>query len=145
MKMLAYGNPIVGLTFIGPIEANDPALEAWIDANLNTVDWWYIEAVMPPWTRRVTATINPQAWSGSYAIDVDAPGDTAWDATRWYDRTVEDYQEFLLGEADENGGVALDRDDVFKGDPAAPAWVAGWQGPFDIHLTFSQHFFEGPS
>jgi hypothetical protein len=40
--VLVYGNPADGFRFVGPVVANDPALEAMTDIALKDDYWWYV-------------------------------------------------------------------------------------------------------
>lgn len=74
-----------------------------------------------------TATFTPQSWISDYAVDVDPEGESTW--TVGADHTG-DAARIVAADAD-----GLDNDDVLKGDPAAPAWVRDWSGPFSIHVS----------
>jgi hypothetical protein len=84
-------------------------------------------------TFTVSARFTPQAWVNDYAVGVDPEGPRVWNATA-YARKHTAYVIAMLARADDTHDV-LDYDDVFRHDPAAPAWVRDWHGPFDIHLT----------
>lgn len=88
----------------------------------------YGEANRPRYSLRrepmVKATFHPQAWVNDYAIDVDPEGETSWDCT--YDFLVE-----LPDGWEDDDAFDLDR---LRDDPAAPAWVSEWRGPFYVTL-----------
>lgn len=73
-----------------------------------------------------TAHFQPEAWVNDNTIAVDPEGEQTWDCTAF----AGEHDDYLADLADD-----LDRDDVFKADPAAPAWVSTWAGPFTIRLT----------
>ncbi len=81
---------------------------------------------------RYTARFVPQAWVNDYAITVDAEGDTEWDCTA-YVEAHRDYYDRMV-ERSIFDDEALDINDVFFHDPAAPEWVLKWHGPFDIFV-----------
>lgn len=76
-------------------------------------------------TTQARATFVPQAWVRDYAITVDAEGDTKWVIT--FEGLTADEREAILRRGH-------DRDDLLKGDPAAPEWVREWSGPFEIYV-----------
>lgn len=88
-------------------------------------------------TPRYIARFTPEAWIRDQAVEVDAPGPQEWDCTAY----ALEHLDYLATRAhcafcpDISGpeGV-LDNDDVFAGDPAAPGWIAAWQGPFTIRI-----------
>ena len=82
---------------------------------------------------RIIARFNPQAWVNDYAIEVDPEGEQEWDATVAFGELHPDYRTQLVAEID-GTGEALDRHDALKLDPAAPAWVRDYRGPFDIRI-----------
>lgn len=77
---------------------------------------------------RYTARITPEAWQRDQAIEVDAPGPQEWDATE-FARQYPGYLYRIAGRGNIDRGVT-DVDDLFRGDPAAPAW----DGPFTITI-----------
>lgn len=85
---------------------------------------------------RYTARFTPEAWVNDQAVEVDPKGPQEWDCTA-YARLNRDYLARLeaRGEPLDQPEGAVDNDDVFKGDPAAPQWVRNWQGPFVIRIT----------
>lgn len=91
------------------------------------------EAVVPAGPR-YRATFRPQAWVRDNAIEVDPEGETSWDCSAFIAEIVAEPgtggAEWLLRTL-EHG----DRDDILRTDPNAPAWVAGWRGPFDTELV----------
>lgn len=89
-----------------------------------------------PAVRRLVARFVPQAWINDYAVDVDAEGDTTWDVTDEFARLPRSYRDGLLAEIDEHGS-ALDTDDALAEDPAAPAWVRAWSGPFSLWVSYA--------
>jgi len=48
--LLVWGTPADGFTFMGPMIPNDPAMEAWIERELNNEYWWYVPLKPPAWT-----------------------------------------------------------------------------------------------
>lgn len=108
------------------LQANAPAISAIMDA---------AEAIPGP---RYTAHITAEAWQRDSAVEVDAPGPQDWDCTAYagqhqaYLATLTETQ--LAYDAAPGTGVT-DNDDLFRDDPAAPAWVRTWQGPFTIRIT----------
>lgn len=78
------------------------------------------------------AVFAPEAWIDDQAVPVDAEGPKEWDATAHAEAHAE-YVE-TLRTRQHDAAVLLDKDDVFKADPAAPAWVRAWSGPFTIWL-----------
>lgn len=85
--------------------------------------------------RRYLARFEPQAWINDYAVEVDAEGPTTWECTAFVRHTQSNYFHDIDREI-ERSLFFLDRDDVLKGDPNAPAWVREWQGPFTITVEF---------
>lgn len=85
---------------------------------------------------RYTARFTPEAWVNNQAVEADQEGPQAWDCTE-HARQNRDYLARLEahGEPLDQPGGAVDNDDVFKADPAAPAWVRDWRGPFTIRIT----------
>lgn len=86
---------------------------------------------------RYVATFEPQAWINDYAVAVDAEGETAWDCTDYLRQEEGLEAEVRAAIAEE--GYWLDQDDVFAADPAAPAWVRDWHGPFTITIVYEEH------
>jgi hypothetical protein len=87
---------------------------------------------------RYRAHITPETWQHGDAVEVDAPGPQDWDCTAFARQNV--HYMARLAEAERAdlltaGTKVTDNDDVFKDDPAAPAWVHAWQGPFTIQIT----------
>ena len=87
---------------------------------------------------RYTAHITAEAWQRGYAVEVDAPGPQDWDCTAY----ARQHQAYLARLAETQlaydaapGTGVTDNDDLFRDDPAAPAWVRAWQGPFTIRIT----------
>jgi hypothetical protein len=85
---------------------------------------------------RYTAWFTPEAWVNDQAVEVDPEGPQEWDCTS-YANLKRDYLARLEAHSEPLDGPhgAVDNDDVFKGDPAAPEWVRGWRGPFTIRIT----------
>lgn len=81
------------------------------------------------------AHFTPEAWVNDQAVEIDAGGSQEWDCTEFAQSRL----DYLEGEStngdsmDDEFGV-LDRDDVFKEDPAAPDWVREHRGPFTIRI-----------
>jgi hypothetical protein len=86
---------------------------------------------------RYIATFQPQAWQNDYAIPVDPEGTTSWDCTAFVGEPANaDYFDTeTRQEIYEEIGGWVDKDDVLKGDPAAPQWIRDWQGPFTITVA----------
>ena len=87
---------------------------------------------------RYTAHFTPEAWVRDQAIEVDPPpGEPQeWDCTEF----ARLHRNYLADTAQARGvdvragQEVLDNDDVFAADPAAPAWVREWRGPFTIRI-----------
>lgn len=77
---------------------------------------------------RYRASFTAQAWVRDYAMDVDPQGETSWVVSDEYTASA----ARIVADDPVDG---LDTDDVLKSDPAAPAWVREWAGPFSIHVT----------
>lgn len=86
------------------------------------------------------AHFTPEAWVRDQAVETDAEGPQTWDCTAFAQQRL-DYLEKMRrteeqiavnGDIDRDG--ILDVHDVFKDDPAAPAWVRDWRGPFTIRV-----------
>lgn len=84
---------------------------------------------------RYTAHFTPEAWVKGHAIEVDPEGPQEWDCTEYAQRN-RDYLDRLEAQGDllDTSDGAVDNDDVFAADPAAPRWVRDWRGPFTIHV-----------
>ncbi|HWG00831.1 MAG TPA: hypothetical protein VG164_03140 [Trebonia sp.] len=82
--------------------------------------------------QRLTAHFTPEAWQRDQAIEVDPQGPQEWDCTG-FARLYPGYVQQLAENGDLTRGVT-DNDDLFHGDPAAPAWVRAWSGPFTITI-----------
>ncbi len=80
---------------------------------------------------RIVAHFQPEAWINDYAVAIDPEGPQEWDATDWFAALPADYRA-VLDEDLELDGEALDGDDLFGDDPAAPAWVGEHRGPSTI-------------
>lgn len=77
------------------------------------------------------AEFEPQVWQNNYAVPVDPQGPIGWDCTAAVRKYIQD--DGTLGKPfRKNGDEYLDVDDVLKNDPAAPAWIQDWSGPFTI-------------
>lgn len=81
---------------------------------------------------RFTAHFTPEAWQGGQAVEVDPQGPQDWDCTE-FAMLHHGYVQDLAGRGDLAEGVT-DGDDLFREDPAAPAWVGAWRGPFTITI-----------
>jgi hypothetical protein len=81
---------------------------------------------------RYTAHFTPEAYIRNDAVEVDPQGPQEWDCTTW----AQLHQRYTDEAQERDGGDAefIDTDDVFRDDPAAPAWVRGWRGPFTIRI-----------
>ncbi|MEV4078725.1 hypothetical protein AB0J43_00335 [Nonomuraea fuscirosea] len=85
---------------------------------------------------RYVAHFTPEVWVNNQAVEAEPDGPRKWDCTEHAKRN-RDYLARLeahSGALDQPEG-AVDNDDVFKDDPAAPAWVHAWRGPFTIRIT----------
>jgi hypothetical protein len=82
-----------------------------------------------------TAHFTPEAWQGDYAVEVDPEGPREWDCTAYAGQHRAYLAGLFLEATGEPPDGVLDRDDVFKADPAAPQWVREWRGPFTIRVT----------
>jgi len=97
-----------------------------------------INAVMSEAGPRYTAHITAEAYQDGNAVEVDAPGPQDWDCTAYagqnpqYLVRLAGIQRVSLGVP---GAELTDNDDWFQNDPAAPAWVHAWRGPFTIRIT----------
>lgn len=91
--------------------------------------------------RRYVAEFEPQKWVGDDAYPAEPKGETEWDCTAFVTSPPEwvgkDYFGKEFRKDIENSGEYLDRDDVLKDDPAAPAWVREWRGPFTITVRLA--------
>ena len=85
---------------------------------------------------RYTARFTPEAWVNDQAVEADPEGPQEWDCTE-HARRNRDYLTRLEACSESLDGPegAVDNDDVFKDDPAAPTWVRGWRGPFTIRIS----------
>lgn len=83
---------------------------------------------------RYEARFEPEAWINDQAIPVDAEGPQRWDCTEYAEQN-RDYLDRLEAHSESLRDGAVDNDDVFKDDPAAPAWVREWRGPFTIRIV----------
>ena len=84
---------------------------------------------------RFIATVRPEAWQNNYAIPVDTPGITDWDCTA----AVESQGLApAIREAMGEEGEWLDNDDQLALDPAGPAWLRKWPGPFTITVRIGR-------
>jgi hypothetical protein len=76
------------------------------------------------------AIFHPQAWVNDYAIDVDPEGPTSWEITPEFleeTQNAHTYPERVLE-------ASTYESDELRYDPAAPAWVQDWHGPFWIEV-----------
>ena len=84
---------------------------------------------------RYRATFHPQQdraaerGRGLASIDPAEPrGETSWDCTDYLTSQYSDAQRAeLLQES-----VGSELTDSVRNDPAAPAWVGAWEGPFEV-------------
>lgn len=84
---------------------------------------------------RYIAEFQPEAWVKDNAIPVDPEGKTKWDCTAFVEANKDlktKINEALKKNNESFAAPFFDRDDVLKGDPAAPAWIRDWSGPFTI-------------
>ena len=83
-------------------------------------------------TDTYTAHFQGEAWINSYAVAVD-DAEAEWDCTA--EAQTERGAAYLatLTDDDDLAG-AVDRDDWFAYDPAAPELVREWRGPFTIRI-----------
>lgn len=82
--------------------------------------------------QRLIAHFTPEAWQRGQAVEVDPQGPQEWDCTG-FARLHPGYVRQLAENGDLTRGVT-DNDDLFHGDPAAPAWTRAWSGPFTITI-----------
>jgi hypothetical protein len=84
-----------------------------------------------------TAHFTPEAWQRDQAVEVDPEGPQEWDCTAYarQDRAYLASTALAHGEDPDGPAGVLDRDDVFRADPAAPQWVREWRGLFTIRVT----------
>lgn len=83
------------------------------------------------------ATVTPEAWLDDHAVEADPPGETEWDCTRYLLilRAVGAVDEEELARETASPACGwLDRADLLFDDPAAPAWLETWSGPFTIRV-----------
>jgi hypothetical protein len=91
-----------------------------------------------PKIQRYIARFQPEAELNGYVIKVDPPGPSTWDATAYIrkyaaktdPRTRNDLRCALAG-----GYVDMD---FVRDDPAAPAWVQEWSGPFEVDVSIER-------
>lgn len=85
---------------------------------------------------RYVARFTPESRVNDQAAEADPDGPQEWDCTE-YARRNRDYLARLEAHSEplDQPGGAVDNDEVFKDDPAAPAWVRDWHGPFTIRIT----------
>lgn len=79
---------------------------------------------------RYHAHFNPEAWVDDDAVSVDPLGPCGWDCTTFIHN--HDLTEHVNKAYDSAFEHWLDEHDLLKDDPAAPAWVRDWDGPFTI-------------
>lgn len=78
---------------------------------------------------RYIASFVPQAWINDYAVTVDAEGPTEWDCSAYMAALPDDAAREAAQEWD-----TYPSDNV-RNDPAAPAWVRDWSGPFYVIVS----------
>jgi len=78
----------------------------------------------------ISATFHPQAWQSDYAIDVDPEGETSWTVSPAF---LAELQAKLKNPA-RLLEDSTDESDYLREDPAAPAWVRDWHGPFWVEV-----------
>lgn len=125
---------IPGCDWEGPDRAG-----GYSDANADRqahLDWHRGQAAIAQQPVRYTAHFTPEAWACDEAIEVDPAGPQEWDCTAW----AAMHLAYVTQAASRDGGDLhsahgiTDTDDVFLADPAAPAWVRDWHGPFTIRI-----------
>jgi hypothetical protein len=84
---------------------------------------------------RYQAQFTPEQWQGDQAVETASEGARDWDCTR-FALENQDYLDRLEAHSESLDGPfgAVDNDDLFQGDPAAPAWIRDWRGPFTIRI-----------
>ena len=87
--------------------------------------------------KRYEAVFTPQVWHNNRAHEVDPKGPTEWDCTAAVnDPANADYfNTKAREEISKQEGGWIDLHDILRDDPAAPAWVREWAGPFTITVT----------
>lgn len=80
---------------------------------------------------RLSCDFIPQVWLNDYAIAVDPQGDTTWEVSPEYVKSLMAY----YGSEFERVYMSSYQSDALKDDPAAPAWIREWSGPFEILTT----------
>ena len=85
---------------------------------------------------RYAAHFTPETWVNNQAVETTPAGPQEWDCTE-HARGNRDYLVRLETQSEplDQPGGAVDNDNVFKDDPAAPAWVRDWSGPFTIRIS----------
>jgi hypothetical protein len=117
---------------VGPVEA-----ERMIRDAAQEPDEAGLPSAQPGTGLRYVAHFWPEAWVNDQAIPVDPAGRLQeWDCTDYAERN-RDYLDRLEAHSEPLDGPqgAVDNDDVFKSDPAAPPWVREWPGPCTIRIT----------
>jgi hypothetical protein len=74
-----------------------------------------------------TAIFHPQVWSNDHAIAGDPIGPCEWDVTAYLLRLPEQQRKDCIQ-------AVAGATDVLRDDPAVPAWIRDWSGPFLITL-----------
>jgi hypothetical protein len=71
-KLLVWGDPVSGFTYMGPMTPNDPAMETWIETNLSDEYWWYVPLKPPAWGSKgpVCPTCGTDEWK--FLVNDDA-------------------------------------------------------------------------
>jgi hypothetical protein len=117
-------------------EAGAAAAERMIREAAQEPDEADPEAAQPCTGLRYVAHFSPEAWVDDQAIPADPAGPQEWDCTVWA-ALNRDYLDRLEAHSEplDSPQGAVDNDDVFKSDPAAPPWVRDWPGPCTIRIT----------
>ncbi len=77
--------------------------------------------------RRLRVRFTPQAWMNDHAVEVDAEGPVEWDASPVG-------IDALQSSGNPDLSDALAYEPWFTDDPATPAWIRAWTGPFHIEV-----------
>ena len=76
------------------------------------------------------AHFRPEAWIRDYAVPVDDEGPDRWKVSPAY---LAELIDGLDGDAACLYRPSYEADEL-RHDPAAPAWIREWQGPFSLSL-----------
>lgn len=78
--------------------------------------------------RHLRVRFTPQAWMNDHAVEVDAEGPVEWDVSPVG-------IDALQSSGNPDLSDALAYEPWFEGDPATPAWIRAWTGPFHIQVV----------